>query len=179
MYILLWLVYVFSTLVFPLVAALRRRTFRKETLSTFCRNQNMLPYCMMFRLCLALGACSATSLAPSLRQAEPQPDNDEHELQVAGINEDIKKIKDDIEVLRSKIDEANEARRGQGVSSVRRACVCPLHALACVACDAYVPCCECVCACWGGVFACVCVLSAACLEGALAGCVIREDGFDV
>lgn len=50
-------------------------------------------------------------------QAEPQPDNDEHELQVASINEDIKKIKDDIEVFRAKIDEANEARRGQGVSS--------------------------------------------------------------
>ncbi len=49
-------------------------------------------------------------------QPEPQPDNDEHEAQVAAINEQIKKIKDDIEVLRSKIDEANEARRGKGVS---------------------------------------------------------------
>lgn len=49
---------------------------------------------------------------------EPQPDNTEHELQVAAINEDIKKIKDQIEIFRSKIDEANEARRGQGVSSL-------------------------------------------------------------
>lgn len=48
-------------------------------------------------------------------QAEPQPDNDEHEMQVAAINEDIKKIKSEIEVFKSKIDAANEARRGQGV----------------------------------------------------------------
>ncbi|CAM9420671.1 unnamed protein product [Ectocarpus sp. 12 AP-2014] len=50
----------------------------------------------------------------ALPKAEPQPDNDEHELQVGAINESIKKIKDDIEVLRAKIDEASEARRGQG-----------------------------------------------------------------
>lgn len=65
-------------------------------------------------------------------QVEPQPDNTEHELQVAAINEDIKKIKDQIEIFRSKIDEANEARRGQGVSSfvfvvvVVDLCVVPL-----------------------------------------------------
>lgn len=34
---------------------------------------------------------------------------------MAAINEEIKKIKDQIEVLRVKIDGANEARRGQGV----------------------------------------------------------------
>lgn len=56
------------------------------------------------------------------QQAEPQPDNEEHELKVAAINEEIKKIKDQIEVLRAKIDEANEARRGQGVSSVLLVC---------------------------------------------------------
>lgn len=50
------------------------------------------------------------------QQAEPQPDSEEHELKVAAINEEIKKIKDQIEVLRAKIDETNEARRGQGVS---------------------------------------------------------------
>eukprot|EP00903_Cladosiphon_okamuranus_P017482 g16102.t1 len=50
----------------------------------------------------------------ALPKPEPQPDNDEHEQQVAAINEDIKKIKSDIEVLKAKIDEANEARRGQG-----------------------------------------------------------------
>eukprot|EP00752_Nemacystus_decipiens_P012546 g11112.t1 len=50
----------------------------------------------------------------ALPKPEPQPDNEEHELQVAAINEDIKKIKSDIEVLKAKIDEANEARRGQG-----------------------------------------------------------------
>lgn len=52
-----------------------------------------------------------------MQQSEPQPDIEEHELKVAGINEEIKKIKDQIEVLRAKIDEANEARRGQGVRS--------------------------------------------------------------
>ena len=36
---------------------------------------------------------------------------------MAAINEEIKKIKDQIEVLRTKIDGANEARRGQGVRS--------------------------------------------------------------
>ncbi|CAM9182476.1 unnamed protein product, partial [Sphacelaria rigidula] len=50
----------------------------------------------------------------ALPKAEPQPDNEEHELKVTAINEEIKKIKDQIEVLRAKIDEANEARRGQG-----------------------------------------------------------------
>lgn len=34
---------------------------------------------------------------------------------MAAINEDIKKIKDQIEILRTKIEGANEARRGQGV----------------------------------------------------------------
>lgn len=57
----------------------------------------------------------ACALCGWCAQPEPQPDNDEHELQVAAINEDIKKIKSDIEVLKGKIDEANEARRGQGV----------------------------------------------------------------
>ena len=61
--------------------------------------------------------CFVLTLHSFTLQPEPQPDNDEHEAQVAAINEQIKKIKDDIEVLRSKIDEANEARRGQGVSA--------------------------------------------------------------
>lgn len=52
-------------------------------------------------------------------QPEPQPDNEEHDQKVAAINEDIKKIKDQIEALRAKIDEANEARRGQGVSKTQ------------------------------------------------------------
>lgn len=58
------------------------------------------------------------SLAVSLamfRQPEPQPDNEEHEQEVAAINEDIKKIKEQIEQIRTKIDESTEARRGQGV----------------------------------------------------------------
>lgn len=50
-----------------------------------------------------------------ITQAEPQPDNAEHELKVSAINEEIKKIKEQIDVFRAKIDEANEARRGQGV----------------------------------------------------------------
>lgn len=54
-----------------------------------------------------------------MEQAEPQPDSAEHELKVSGINEDIKKIKDQIEILRTKIEEANEARRGQGVRLAR------------------------------------------------------------
>lgn len=36
---------------------------------------------------------------------------------MAAINDEIKKIKDEIEVIRVKIDEAQEARRGQGVST--------------------------------------------------------------
>ena len=59
--------------------------------------------------------CCVFSAPLPATQAEAQPDNDEHELKVAAINEDIKKIKDQIEVLRTKIDGANEARRGQGV----------------------------------------------------------------
>lgn len=81
----------------------------------------------LFTLVLALPCLALLTVYASTRgmvpshsinsiQAEPQPVNDEHELQVGAINESIKKIKDDIEVLRAKIDEASEARRGQGVS---------------------------------------------------------------
>lgn len=49
-------------------------------------------------------------------QPEPQPENEEHEQQVAAINEDIKKIKARIEVLKDKIDEAQKDR---GVQMVR------------------------------------------------------------
>lgn len=58
----------------------------------------------------------ATFVVAVFLQAEAQPDNEVHEQKVSAINEEIKKIKDQIEILRIKIEEANEARRGQGVS---------------------------------------------------------------
>lgn len=53
--------------------------------------------------------------SPPFHQPDPQPENGEHEQQVAAINEDIKKIKARIEVLKDKI---NEAQKDRGVQMV-------------------------------------------------------------